>query len=607
MTTIWCIHICLFVLFHSISASITQFELIIDGNSRGDGSDFIVTLYWDDNRYACTFNPLNAIDGTALTCNNPTPSSIPSGSYTKFYAKFEYSGSVPIQFRTLNVIDHNANYYTINNFCISSGMECTFINHGFSTSITQCDQFDHQNSYPALALGGNTKFTLLYVDFRNGAVDYPNHVFEGSVRPPLITEIGLEIDDGSSTPAIEHTMSAQWDNTLYTCKMIPNEKIYCIPDSDPVICPGGLPSSFWISIYNPATDFGAALPLDAVYIVDETNTTYYMRNICLEPGVLATNVYNTANDCQQYPGYKAVHTHSSTDYLAVGGFTTWWTVMGYYTNAAAMIAPQCLFNYPNDASPPLEIETINAGNLIPNGLYGWGVGLYGNDIIDCPPTSSPTSAPTIAPSKAPTIAPTLNPTLSPTTPPTKVPTNAPTIAPTLVPTFTPTNAPTNEPTLAPTLAPTLTPSLSPSIAPSLNPSISPTQPPSLSPSISPTTPPTNSPSLSPSITPSLSPSVSPSNTPSLSPSLTPSFSPTTPPSNSPSIVPSIAPSISPSISPTLAPSITPSITPSIAPSQPPTNIPSLTPTISPSNTPTQPPTNIPSITPTLNPSITPSI
>ncbi len=82
----------------------------------------------------------------------------------------------------------------------------------------------------------------------------------------MITEIGLEIDDGSSTPAIEHTLSAQWDNTLYTCAMIPNEKISCVPDTDPVICPSGLASSFWISVYNPAVDFGAALPLDAVYV-----------------------------------------------------------------------------------------------------------------------------------------------------------------------------------------------------------------------------------------------------------------------------------------------------------------------------------------------------
>ncbi len=75
-------------------------------------------------------------------------------------------------------------------------MECTFINHGFTSSITRCDQFDHQNSYPALALGGVTKFTLLYIDidFRNGATDYPNRFFEGSISPPsLVTYIYISV------------------------------------------------------------------------------------------------------------------------------------------------------------------------------------------------------------------------------------------------------------------------------------------------------------------------------------------------------------------------------------------------------------------------------
>ena len=63
-------------------------------------------------------------------------------------------------------------------------MECTFVNAGLSPSVLQCDQYDDKNEYPALAIGGLTKFTLLYADFRYGAEDFPNYSFEGNVRAP---------------------------------------------------------------------------------------------------------------------------------------------------------------------------------------------------------------------------------------------------------------------------------------------------------------------------------------------------------------------------------------------------------------------------------------
>ena len=71
-------------------------------------------------------------------------------------------------------------------------MECTFINHGFAPSVTQCDQYDHKNSYSSLALGGQTKFTLLYADFRYGAEDYPNKMFEGNIM--MMTKIDSQVN-----------------------------------------------------------------------------------------------------------------------------------------------------------------------------------------------------------------------------------------------------------------------------------------------------------------------------------------------------------------------------------------------------------------------------
>ena len=53
-----------------------------------------------------------------------------------------------------------------------------------TTSTTNCDQWDSKFSYSSLAIGGNTRLTLLYVNFRNAVEAYLNSFFEGSVAPP---------------------------------------------------------------------------------------------------------------------------------------------------------------------------------------------------------------------------------------------------------------------------------------------------------------------------------------------------------------------------------------------------------------------------------------
>ena len=170
------------------------------------------------------------------------------------------------------------------------------------------------------------------------------------------------MDAGSSTPEIEHTMSAQWGQALYSCSMIPSQSLSCVPEVNPHICVGGLNSTFWLSVYTPGRGINALSAIDAVYMRDETGTSYYLREICLEPSVLTQRVYGAADKCTNYPTYSKVHTHPSSDYLAVGGFTDWWTWDGYITNAAALVAPECIYDYPNDVNMPEEVETLNGMN-----------------------------------------------------------------------------------------------------------------------------------------------------------------------------------------------------------------------------------------------------
>ena len=70
-------------------------------------------------------------------------------------------------------------------------MEYTFTEsgYGFTSSDTACDQYDSKDKYSKLAIGGATKFEILYVDLRNSVENYPNSNQEGAVRPPCLVFI----------------------------------------------------------------------------------------------------------------------------------------------------------------------------------------------------------------------------------------------------------------------------------------------------------------------------------------------------------------------------------------------------------------------------------
>ena len=105
-----------FILF--ASAGVRRFKVVLDGPGNGDGSEFKVTLFWLDESYSCSFTPNNAASGTVLTCNNPSATSIPEGLFTRYYAKFEYSGATKIQFRSLSVTANGGDTFEMNSFCI---------------------------------------------------------------------------------------------------------------------------------------------------------------------------------------------------------------------------------------------------------------------------------------------------------------------------------------------------------------------------------------------------------------------------------------------------------------------------------------------------------
>ena len=64
-------------------------------------------------------------------------------------------------------------------------MQCTFgKTSGFPSNEGLCNDFISKDKFAAIALGGSTKFKLLYIDLRNRIESYPNSVQEGAVRPP---------------------------------------------------------------------------------------------------------------------------------------------------------------------------------------------------------------------------------------------------------------------------------------------------------------------------------------------------------------------------------------------------------------------------------------
>ena len=70
---------------------------------------------------------------------------------------------------------------------LATTMQYTF-NHVISEedSGSVCNQWRSKQRYNILAIGGDTKFTMLYVDFEIFGSRFANTIMEGGVRPPSL-------------------------------------------------------------------------------------------------------------------------------------------------------------------------------------------------------------------------------------------------------------------------------------------------------------------------------------------------------------------------------------------------------------------------------------
>ena len=77
--------------------------------------------------------------------------------------------------------------YLYNIYIIAQGMQCSLdrLLSSYTTS-SNCDQFSSKISYSSLAIAGDTKFSLVYVGFRNDFIYYPNSIAEGNIAPPSL-------------------------------------------------------------------------------------------------------------------------------------------------------------------------------------------------------------------------------------------------------------------------------------------------------------------------------------------------------------------------------------------------------------------------------------
>eukprot|EP01083_Nonionella_stella_P010665 30338_1 len=574
-----------------IGGGVNDFRIVTDIQNGGDGSTLIMTLNWNDTQYSCAVYP-NAIntpyscDGSSATPTSPDPQ-IP------YFMRFEWTSSNPIlQIAQIQITDDAGSSYTINDFCIGPTMQCT-MNTAMDiipNSRPSCtNRYSSKDSYEAIALGGSSKLSVLYIDIPIYGSRFANQVVEGGVRPPNLINAGFTT--GSATTGAGQTVpvSIQWDNGLYTCDQIEprsTDQPYTCTLSEPLHCPSN--NDFWLSIYSNWSTANF-LYIKAISFEDETNTKYsFNGNFCQDPASGATG--DTCTDS----------TYIDMAEIIVGG-----KFMGMqFPKLVPFFVPDCVFNYPNDPFNNVDVD-VGAGSSPSPTEFGWDQGQYGGPIQpECPVTSEPTMEPTLFPTRSPSSSPTQPPSQSPSFAPSAVPSLPPTSAPSWTPTQSPSRSPTSAPSFSPIFAPTLTPSL----APTESPSSAPTQPPS----VTPTETPSRSPSLSPSVAPSNAPSQSPSSSPSFVPSSSPTIGPTTQPTFEPTVEPTInptsfSPTQLPSNHPTQTPSETPTRPPSKAPSQNPSSSPTFDPTVEPSQSPSNVPTKSPSVTPTQSPLRSPSL
>eukprot|EP01083_Nonionella_stella_P289098 983877_1 len=206
-----------FVIQNVLSVDIDYFEILTDASNAGDGTTILtVSLYWSGFKYSCSFTP--TVVSTTFTCNSAHPSyNKVANTQLPYSLQFNYDNAVndnELGITRVTVYDTNGVYYQMEDFCIHSTMSCTYST--FLTAGSKCIYYDKKDTYSGIILGGDSKFKLLYADFRGNIesdTNFENTQHEGGVRPPDLVQLGVTYQ----TNRFLETVSAQWDNKYYRC------------------------------------------------------------------------------------------------------------------------------------------------------------------------------------------------------------------------------------------------------------------------------------------------------------------------------------------------------------------------------------------------------
>ena len=334
---------------HGVGTSVTEYSFTTDTENAGDAS-IKLTLIWNDKEYSCTLNPPHTTS-TTYSCNsaNWVESSITPITSNPYSLKIAYSSSNPVQITELKITDNNSDYYTIDRFCIASKMTCT-INQVIFDEYTSsnCDQWSSKLKYNVMALGGDTDFKILHVDIPIFGTRFANMTIEGGIRPPNLIKTGF-FTGNVPPPSVTAKVSIQWDTVLYSASILADSAITLYEESvsATTYCPG-IPSDFWISIYN--NDNGdPALHIRDLIVHDEANNTYMFFDYCWEDGP-ATTVLGNDGPCIDFDLSQLGYLVPKDGEIVIG------SSFSSFPDLVPFFMPDCLFEVPN-----MEVIAVSAG------------------------------------------------------------------------------------------------------------------------------------------------------------------------------------------------------------------------------------------------------
>ena len=262
-------------------------------------------------------------------------------------------------------------------------MQCTMnkiINSSDSGSF--CDQWQSKRKYYSLAIGGDTKFELLYIDFKIFGDRFANELLEGGVRPPNLIQAGITQENNHAVG--NNIISIQWDIGLYQGEVlspryqVKKDFLFNISSEEQIeFCPG-MASNFWISVYNELswenfiTD---TLILSQIIFIDETQRRYTFNNFCQENGTWRYIWWDngTCSD-PNLPGYfnamKDIRADDPQPDIVIVGGRGRCPVFGLPSpdlgcalpgTLVPMFIPDCIYDYP-DVVSNATVQTL-AGTL----------------------------------------------------------------------------------------------------------------------------------------------------------------------------------------------------------------------------------------------------